>query len=245
MLKWYGVTDMDLLKIMEDFDLYMHNLTKEHFENHDKEVIELYSLLECFSNFKAIYSDIESNIILDEVQADLFSSIYLSNKGMYRNAFISLRSSLELGIGYLYFIDNNLDYIKWTQNKFDLSWSRLNDENYGVLRVEYFNLFYKNENLKDAYNNLIKKCKTNYRICSEYTHGKYGFMKTNLTSEFKYSQYDYSNYIGAFKEIVSCLIVLQAIRFNKILNNRLSSECLEDVEEILKAEGLKEILAYE
>lgn len=235
---------MNFLKQMEDFDLYMHSLVKEHFEKHDKEIIELYSLLECLTNFNTIYPNIESNLIMDEVKADLFSSIYLSTKGMYRNAFISLRSSLELGIGYLYFLDNNLDYIKWTKNKFDLSWSRLNDENYGVLRIDYLKLFYETENLDEAYENLINKCKSNYRTCSEYTHGKYGYMKTNLSSRYEYNKYDYETFIESYKEVVSCLIILQVIRFNKSLNN-LRSEYIEDVEVILKSEGLKEILVNE
>ncbi|MCY7916799.1 hypothetical protein [Bacillus vallismortis] len=235
---------MNFLQQMEDFDLYMHDLVKQHFEEHDKEIIELYSLLECLTNLNTIYPNIESNIIMDEVKTDLFSSIYLSTKGMYRNAFISLRSSLELGIGYLYFLDNNLDYIKWTKNKFDLSWSRLNDEKYGVLRVDYLKLFYETENLDEAYEVLIGKCNSNYRICSEYTHGKYGYMKTNLSTRYEYDEYDYKKFIDSYKEVVTCLIILQVIRFNKFLNN-LNSEYLDDVEVILKSEGLKEILVYE
>lgn len=235
---------MNFLKQMEDFDLYMHGLVKQHFEKHDKEIVELYNLLECLTNFNTIYPNIESNLIMDEVKTDLLSSIYLSTKGMYRNAFISLRSSLELGIGYLYFIDNNLDYIKWTKNKFDLSWSRLNDVNYGVLRIGYLKLFFETEDLDQAYQDLIDKCQSNYRTCSEYTHGKYGYMKTSFSSRYEYNQYDYTNFINSYKEVVSCLITLQAIRFNKSINN-LSSEYLEDVEDILKSEGLKEILVYE
>lgn len=235
---------MNFLNQMESFDLYMHGLVKQHFEKHDQELVELYSLLECLSNLKTVCPSIESNLIMEEVKADLFSSIYLSTKGMYRNAFISLRSSLELGIGYLYFLDNNLDYIKWTKNKFDLSWSRLNDENYGVLRIDYFKLFCEIDGLDQAYLCLIDKCKSNYRVCSEYTHGKYGYMKTNLSSRYEYNGYDYSNFIESFKEIISCLIVLHVIRFNKLLNN-LKSEYLEEIEVILRQEGLKEILVYE
>lgn len=235
---------MNFLNQIEDFDLYMHALVKQHFEKHDKEIVELYSLLECLTNFNTIYPNIESNLIMEEVKADLFSSIYLSTKGMYRNAFISLRSSLELGIGYLYFLDNNLDYIKWTKNKYDLSWSRLIDENYGVLRVDYLKLFYETERLDEAYQNLINKCRSNYRTCSEYTHGKYGYMKTKLSTRYEYNEYDYAKFIDSYKEVVSCLITLQVIRFNKSLNN-LRPEYLEDVEVILKSEGLKEILVYE
>lgn len=233
---------MKLSTKFKEFDLYMHSLIDIHFEKNENEIVELYSLMDCLTGFSAIYPDIESNLIMDEVKTDLFSSIYLSTKGMYRNAFISLRSSLELGIGYLYFLDNNLDYIKWTQNKFSLSWSRLNDENYGVLKTDYLNLFCKSIEFESGFAEVIDKCNSNYKICSEYTHGKYGYMKTNLTTRYEYNELDYTKFINSFKEVVSCLVVLHAIRFNKSIN-QLKEEHLDEVEDILKSENMKGVIS--
>lgn len=235
---------MSILKEMNEFDSYMHELISQHFENHEKEIIELYNLIEILKSFNDIYPKTESNLIMDEVITDLFSSIYLSMKGMYRNAFISLRSALELGVGYLYFLDNNLDYVKWTKNKFSLSWSRLNHDDYGVLKVTYLQLFYNSKNLSSIYDSIIDTCNQSYKVCSEYTHGKYGYMKTNLTTRYVYSKTDYQNFIQSYKEVVISIIILHTIRFNKHVEE-IKPEHLEEIEDILKSKDLKEILIDE
>lgn len=228
---------MNTLEELEKFDSYLHDLIKIHFEQYSAEILRMYDLLNLLELMKEIYPNLESNLIMDEVKTDLFSSIYLATKGMYRNSFISLRSSLELGIGYLYFIDNNLDYIKWTNNKFDLSWSRLNDENYGVLRKNYLKLFKPNLNESD-YEGLINNCKEIYRVCSEYTHGKYGFMKTNIDTKYIYNGDYFKEFIETFNEVVKTLISLQSIRFSRYLID-ISEEILDDIQIILKEKNLE------
>lgn len=235
---------MNISDEIKNFNYYMHEILETHCNHHYSDISEMYSHLEYLNEFKIIYPKMESVVIMDEVHSDLFNSIYLATKGMYRNAYISLRSALELGIGYLYFCDNNLDYLKWTKNKFDLSWSRLNDEKKGILTNEYLSLFYYNGVVESNMLQLITKCKDTYRICSEYTHGKYGFMRTSLSSKYDYNKDDFLNFVKYYKDTIFSIFCLHAIRFNANLVH-LPGESFDEIESILKNFDLMEIVNYE
>ena len=53
----------------------------------------------------------EQVAVLKEVCYDLLSSLYIAAQGMYRNAYICLRSALELGMSFSYFL--SVSFIVW------------------------------------------------------------------------------------------------------------------------------------
>lgn len=57
-----------------------------------------------------------ANIMMKEVVYDLETSIYSGLIGLYRNAYISLRSEIELCLAYIYFVDHNYNYIFWKRD---------------------------------------------------------------------------------------------------------------------------------
>lgn len=229
---------------LESFNLHMNNLFYKHLNEHESEIIKMYIHLEILDKLSILYDEIESKSVITEVKADFFSSIYLATNGMYRNAFICLRSALELGIGFIYFIDHNLCYIKWKANEFDLSWFKLNDEDQGILNQKYFNYFVKLDKGKNF--EIPKIANENYRICSEYTHGKYDYMKTKLSTKYEHVDDSFNKFSAAYLEIIDLVIVMHLIRFNNKLNKiSENKDLLEDLKEILKEMDLEVILKDE
>lgn len=82
------------------------NLTKCLSENELKfsQILLNLELIEVWSN---ISKDLECSKMLNEVSYDLLTSMYFVCYGLYRNAFVSLRSALELALGFIYFVDRN------------------------------------------------------------------------------------------------------------------------------------------
>ncbi|MCC5641903.1 hypothetical protein LC607_02775 [Nostoc sp. CHAB 5824] len=69
----------------------------------------------------------ESNV-LEYVAAELQLSAFSLVSGLYRQAFTSLRLSLELSLGVVFFSANRLELAEWMGGNYDLVWSQLNRE---------------------------------------------------------------------------------------------------------------------
>jgi len=149
--------------------------------------------------------------VLEEAIWDMFSSVYFSASGLYRSSFMALRSALELGLGYIYFHDNNYNYLLWRSNKFDLSWSNIREDN-GVISKQYILFFCANLGDEKA-TKLCDETKEAYRICSEYVHGKYAFMHTVDVKQVEYSPEELENYYNVFERIAKIIVLMLILRF--------------------------------
>lgn len=183
---------------------------------------------------------------MNEVQMDLLVANYLASLGIYRTAYATLRSALELGMLFIYFIDNNYDYICWKDNKKDVSWSRLFGEN-AFIDIDYFSIFYGKKE-KEKFKAIIQDIKEAYRKCSEYTHGKYDYMMSiQGASQFGYDEDKYDDFYKEFSRVADLIYVVQAIRFKKnierlyIEDNDFNVELTEEYNEKLKKYDLKGI----
>ncbi|WP_282938947.1 hypothetical protein [Paenibacillus sp. RC67] len=156
-------------------------------------------------------SDISCIPVLKEVNYDLLSSIYIGSNGMYRNAFICLRSALELGLSFFYFVDNNYRYLQWKKNDFDMKWSLLQDNEVGVLSKKYVRLFKKN--FKEE--KFIEEVQEAYRSCSEYVHGKYEFMHTLHSQQITFDQSKFEEFAKTYIKVSKLIIVYMVLRFNE------------------------------
>jgi hypothetical protein len=129
---------------------------------------------------------------------------------MYRNAFICLRSALELGLSFFYFVDNNFRYLQWKKNDFDMKWSLLQDNEVGILSKKYMKLF-KNNFKEEIF---IEEVQEVYRSCSEYVHGKYEFMHTLHSQQILFDQGKFEEFAKTFLKVTKLIIVYMVIRFN-------------------------------
>ncbi len=188
--------------------------------------------LNSVEKFCALVEDEQIVLVMKEVCHDLISSVYMASNGMYRNAYICLRSAIELALAVLYFLDHNFDFLLWKQNKYDVKWSVLNNRELGVLSNKYFNLFCETE---ADFTDFIERVENIYHNCSEYVHGKFSFMQTNcMNTAIKYEPSVFKAWSEDWVEEVKVIILLFAVRLCKRvdeLDGETKKQLLEDAKD--------------
>lgn len=213
-----------------------------NMKRHTDECKELISLMVNRLNLidywnENLLKDISTVVILKEVGYDLLSSIYIGANGMYRNAYISLRSAIELGVGFFYFTDHNYDFLDWKRNKFDMTWTRLNDFEKGVLSKRYLNLFNEQFN-SDIFIEMVKEV---YRECSEYVHGKYEYMHSFKSPKIIFNRETFIKWGTMFIEVIDLILILLSVRFKEELKF-IDGDTIEVLNEIYNNMGFKELV---
>lgn len=98
-------------------------------------------------------------------------ALYALSIGSYRHAFISLRLTMELLLGSVYFSAYEIKYRKWTGKSEDIVWSSLIDKENGVFANNFIAAFFPELRTEGAAYRAMAE--TVYRECSEYVHGNY------------------------------------------------------------------------
>jgi hypothetical protein len=110
----------------------------------------------------------ESEILraaLCEYQFALLSLV----QGHYRQAFMSLRLTMELLLGAVHFSGSELELRIWLKGDRDLVWAAIADESTGVFSKKFVDAFF--EPLTEEALHYARIAGTVYRECSEYVHG--------------------------------------------------------------------------
>lgn len=100
-----------------------------------------------------------------EYQYSLEAVLY----GHYRHAFSSLRLSLELFTGAVYFSAHQMKLRLWMQGSDDLFWSTITDPDKGVYSHDFMKAY--SPSLGPYRNQYMNLSSAVYRECSEYVHG--------------------------------------------------------------------------
>lgn len=225
----------DKLLMMTAKDL-SENIAK-HVEECPERISTMIGHLNLLDFWSENLVDTPTNVILQEIGYDLLSSIYICTNGMYRNAYISLRSAIELGMGFFYFTDHNYDFLEWQRNKFDLTWSRLNDYEKGVLSKKYLSIFNEKFN-SEVYIELVSEI---YRECSEYVHGKYAYMHSIESQRIIFNKEKFINWSDMFIKLTEMILILLTVRFKGKLV-MLNEYQLESINDIFKKLGFRELI---
>ncbi|MGW8423984.1 hypothetical protein ACWGJQ_00580 [Peribacillus simplex] len=207
---------LDIKRVMEKSAEALTENTIKTVDNHGELYAEMLHYLEMLNLWSSKLEVYDSNVVLKEVCYDLLSSLNIAAQGMYRNAYICLRSALELGMSFIYFMDRNYEYLLWKVNDYDMKWSTLKDNEKGLLSKKYFSLFLGEDFQVD---DLIEKFKSVYRECSEYVHGKYKYMHTIEEQKIHYQKDKIELWAAMFIDIVKLLNILFTIRFNDCANS--------------------------
>lgn len=194
--------------------------------------LQIIMCLNSVEGFCALVEDERIGLIMKEVCHDLISSVYMASNGMYRNAYICLRSAIELALAVLYFLDHNFDFLLWQQNQYDVKWAVLNNREQGVLSNKYFNLF--SETSAD-FTSFIEKVEKIYHNCSEYVHGKFSFMQTNfMNTAIKYDASIFKLWSEDWFDEVKVITLLFSIRLCKRvkeLDGEIKKKLIEDAKD--------------
>jgi len=121
--------------------------------------------------FSELLFDADEKNLLKIISTQLDTSAFNMSLGMYRQAFSSLRLAFEMTLGVVYFSINKLEHTEWLIGKNDIKWSKLIDEENGILSKRFAVAFFSE--LTDEILKSNGKAKELYRELSEYVHGNY------------------------------------------------------------------------
>lgn len=130
---------------------------------------KLHHLSSCIYEFSNCVPDPQEKRILETVSAQLESSNYNLILGLYRQAFSSLRLALEMGLAAIYFSASKLEMHEWLDGRMDIKWSKIIDEENGVLSKRFTRAFFSE--LVDDVESYRINASNVYRKLSEYVHG--------------------------------------------------------------------------
>ena len=158
----------------------------------------------------------DSAIMLTNAIEELDISCLQMMQGLYRGSFSSLRLSLEMLIGSIYFSAYNLEYIEWKKGSKDLIWATISCKENGVLSNRFAEAYFPE--LKNNISEFLTNTKTLYRELSEMVHGN------NSTWDYNDPSLSFNEEIN--KKYIECLKV-----YNEISNFTLSIRYLDNLDE--------------
>ena len=129
----------------------------------------LHHLSSCIYEFSNSVIDPQEKGVLATVSTQLESATLNLTLGLYRQAFSSLRLALEMGLAAIYFSANKMELHEWLDGRMDIKWSKLVDEENGVLSKRFAKAFFSD--MGEEVESYRKKAISVYRKLSEYVHG--------------------------------------------------------------------------
>jgi hypothetical protein len=164
-----------------------------------------------FSEF--VFDENEKKMILTvaiQLESATLNLIY----GMYREAFSSLRLAFELGLGTIHFSVHKLEQNEWMNGENDIKWSKLIDNENGVLSKRFSNAFFPE--VTEFIEEYSAKSKSAYRRMSEFVHGNYDTwnksgLKLIFNSNLKKDYFELNNIVSEIIIFMLCCRYLKSL----------------------------------
>lgn len=176
--------------------------------------------------------DTDEKNLLKIVSRQIETSAFNMSLGMYRQAFSSLRLAFEMVLGVVYFSINKLEHNEWINGKNDIKWSRLIDEDSGVLSKRFASAFFYELSTDIVKSNSKAKCL--YRELSEYVHGNNETWHNNEIV-FKKNDKLINEYFKLFDRFSNIALLILFCRYIKSLDqmsiDNISEFFLEEMSE--------------
>lgn len=178
--------------------------------------------------FSEIILDQQEKQMLETVSAQLESATYTLTLGLYRQAFSSLRLAFEMGLATIYFSAHKLEMQEWFTGKNDIKWSKLIDEENGLLSKRFVRAFFIEciDNV-ESYNSDAKKT---YRKLSEFVHGNYETWDKDGI-KLTYNDELMELYLECHESVVKIILFIAICRYKLLLTDELK-ESLSFIPEV-------------
>jgi hypothetical protein len=177
---------------------------------------KVHHLSSCLFEFSENLNDENERSLLRAVCSQIEASALSLSLGLYRQAFSSLRLALELGLGTVHFSLFKLEHHEWLIGCTDIKWSKLINEENGILSHRVTSVFFPelNDHVKE-YND---KASNVYRKLSEYVHGNYEtWEKSGLV--LKKNDELISSYFRYLESVKEVLLFALCCRYMKSLTS--------------------------
>lgn len=205
----------------------------------EEDLASVHDLAAKLFHISKLISDKNERELIATICSQLEASCLNLAFGLYRQALSSLRLSFELGLGEIYFSANKLEYREWQHGVGDIKWSKLIDEDNGVLSKRFVKAFHPN--LQDTVPSFRSRAIFLYRTLSEYVHGNSDTWKEcgmvlerNLKLEDKYFQ--------CFKEVSEILFFSIFCRYASDFNGSQIDEISDAFENLNHIAAVREFL---
>jgi hypothetical protein len=187
----------------------------------------------CIYEFSQNISEISEREILQTVSSQLETATFSACKGMYRQAFVSLRLALEMGLASAYFSVHKLELHEWLDGRGDIKWALLLCEDEGVMSTRFSKAFFSEFSQDmDSYRD---KAKGIYRQLSEFVHGN-NETWSNSEIELSFNEERLNTYFDSAKSVSEILLFVLSCRYLKSFSPTVL-ESLEFVPEEMKHLG--------
>lgn len=154
--------------------------------------------------------------LIKEAQTECVNSIYLCAQGFYKEAISALRQCLEHTLFSVMLSTSDYNYRLWQAGKYDMSWTKLMDDQNGIFGVEFIRA-YAND-VDEARSMELRTIAIKvYRECSEFVHGNYEKISI-LSEKLIYSEKMFDQYASYFESIKYVISMALFIRFREIFN---------------------------
>lgn len=134
--------------------------------------------------------------------------------GSYRQSFSALRLSFELWLASIVFSASERDLRAWRARKQDIVWSKLINEDTGVLSKSFITLFCTSLEGNAARFRVMSE--TFYRECSEYVHGNH-HTHLLLSDELTYNQSTFRDWCAKAETMKLICLFCFAYRYTDLM----------------------------
>ncbi|MFQ2858314.1 hypothetical protein ACK3YY_12945 [Aeromonas caviae] len=166
----------------------------------------------CIYEFSENISDSTEKKILQTVSSQMETATFSACKGMYRQAFVSLRLALEMGLASAYFSVHKLELHEWLDGRGDIKWSSLICEHEGVFSTRFSQAFFKE--FGQDISSYRDKAKDVYRQLSEYVHGNNETWESSEI-ELRFDSNKLDLYFLRTKEVSEIILFVLSCRYLK------------------------------
>ncbi|MFT6843264.1 MAG: hypothetical protein ACJASR_002040 [Psychroserpens sp.] len=173
-----------------------------------------HDLVNTLQVWKSILIKYESSEMLSNSIEELDMSCLQMMQGTYRGSFASLRLSIEMLCGSIYYSAHNIEYKEWLNGSRDLTWSTLSCPDNGVLSKRFTDSYFPE--LANTSNDIHKQLKMLYRELSEMVHGNnktwnYENPKLFFNEKLKDNYKSYIEKYSIMSNYVLCLRYLNSL----------------------------------
>lgn len=171
-----------------------------------------------------IVSSKNEGIIYEEAISEYRTMLLFLCMGLYKNAYMSLRSYFELTLFGVMVSASDFEFRLWKRGLKDVHWSEINNPEKGIFSRVFIETY--NPDLLEYASDMQELSREMYRSCSEYIHSGYSII--NNDSDISFNQDKFTNIcerVGSINRIISYLF---CIRYADELTDAETKESMQE-----------------
>ncbi|WP_329532402.1 hypothetical protein OG568_18710 [Streptomyces sp. NBC_01450] len=204
---------------VEKMMLKLHKSCMDHIEQSTgSNELEINRVLHLEADLAAWLEALKSKPEAQQFQSahrDFGLAFYAAMSGLYRQAFSTLRSFLEVTIGATYLSSHEFKRRQWVSGKLDISWKAITSTESGLYSSPFLEEFCP-EAIGEQ-NEMLDNLKQAYRRCSEYIHGNVSTSQM-LPSEISYREDITKEWLSVAESALSATMHCFVVRYYKDLS---------------------------